>query len=51
MSVILETQGHNRFEYAKINNGNLHPHGEWNGTGVIVVRCRIEPSEILLSST
>lgn len=47
-SVILETQGHNRFDYAAFNYGRLPEHKQWQNTKASIHQCRMKPHETLV---
>lgn len=46
ISVILETHGEDRFDYAAFNYGILPEHKDWKNTKVCIHRCRMKPHEI-----
>lgn len=46
VSVILETHGFNRFDYAAFNYGHLPNYDDWARTTAIIHRCAMEPRRI-----
>jgi hypothetical protein len=50
ISVILEKDGYNRFDYAAFNYGSLPGHQDWGSTAVTVYSCRMKPLETPLDS-